>query len=109
MISETHIFSPTVINEAKLGFNRNWILRSNLRTNTDFNPESIGLTGIRAGLPPNDRPLNPLETGYVPMNVTGYLTIGDGDLLPDFNVSETWQIVDSVTWTQRRSHLQSRH
>ena len=33
------------------------------------------------------------------MAVTGYLTMGDGDLLPDFNVSETWQIVDSVTWT----------
>jgi outer membrane receptor protein involved in Fe transport len=99
VISETHIFSPTVINEAKLGFNRNWILRSNPRTNTDFNPESIGLTGIRAGLPPNDRPLNALETGYVPIAVTGYLTMGDGDLLPDFNVSETWQIVDSATWS----------
>jgi hypothetical protein len=100
VISETHIFSPTVINEAKIGFNRNWILRSNPRTNTDFNPESVGLTGIRAGLPPNDRPLNPLETGYVPMAITGYLTIGDGDLLPDFNVSETWQLVDSVTMTR---------
>jgi hypothetical protein len=100
VISETHIFSPTLINEAKIGFNRNWILRSNLRTNTDFNPESIGLTGIRAGLPPNDRPLNALETGYLPMAVTGYLTMGDGDLLPDFNVSETWQIVDSATWSR---------
>ncbi len=105
VISETHIFSPTLINEAKLGFNRNWILRSNPRTNTNFNPESVGLTNIRAGLPPNDRPLNPLETGYVPMMVTGYLTMGDGDLLPDFNVSETWQIVDSMTWTRGHTHL----
>lgn len=100
VISESHIFSPTLINEAKLGFNRNWILRSNPRTNTDFDPESIGLTGITAGLPPNDRPLNSLETGYVPMNVLGYLTMGDGGLIPDFNVSETWQVVDSLTWTR---------
>jgi hypothetical protein len=100
VLSETHIFSPTVINEAKLGFNRNWILRSNPRTNTSFDPESVGLTGILAGLPPNQRPLSPLETGYVPMNVQGYLTMGDGGLIPDFNVSETWQIVDSVTWTR---------
>lgn len=99
VISETHIFSPTMINEAKLGFNRNWILRSNPRTNTDFDPQSVGLTGIVAGLPPNQRPLSPLETGYVPMAIPGFLTIGDGDLLPDFNVSETWQIVDSMTWT----------
>jgi hypothetical protein len=100
VISETHIFSPTLINEAKLGFNRNWILRSNPRTNTNFDPESVGLTGIRAGLGVNQRKLDPLETGYVPMAITGYLTIGDGDLLPDFNVSETWQMVDSLTWTR---------
>jgi hypothetical protein len=50
VISETHIFSPTLINEAKLGFNRNWILRSNLRTNTNFDPQSVGLIGILAGL-----------------------------------------------------------
>ncbi|MBV6432225.1 MAG: hypothetical protein IANPNBLG_02361 [Bryobacteraceae bacterium] len=100
VLSETHIFSPALINEAKLGFNRNWILRSNPRTNTNFNPESIGLTNILAGLPPNQRPLSPLETGYVPVNVLGYLTMGDGGLIPDFNVSETWQIVDSLTWTR---------
>lgn len=100
VLSETHIFSPTVINEAKIGFNRNWILRSNPRTNTNFDPQSIGLTGILAGIPPNQRPLNSLETGYVPMAINGYLTIGDGDLLPDFNVSETWQIVDSLSWTR---------
>jgi outer membrane receptor protein involved in Fe transport len=100
VISETHIFSPTLINEAKFGFNRNWILRSNPRTNTNFDPESVGLTNIRAGLGVNQRRLDPLETGYVPMAITGYLTIGDGDLLPDFNVSQTWQIVDSITWTR---------
>lgn len=100
VISETHIFSPNLINEAKLGFNRNWILRSNPRTNTNFDPESVGLTEIRAGLPPFQRKLDPLETGYVPMNVIGYLTMGDGDLIPDFNVSETWQIVDAITWTK---------
>lgn len=100
VLSETHIFSPSLINEAKLGFNRNWVLRSNLRTNTNFDPESVGLTGIRAGIGANQRKLDPLETGYVPMAITGYLTIGDGDLLPDFNVSETWQIVDSLTWTR---------
>ena len=100
VLSESHIFSPTLINEIKLGFNRNWILRSNPRTNTDFDPVSVGLTNITAGLPPNNRPLNPLETGYVPMNVVGYLTMGDGGLIPDYNISETWQLVDSLTWTR---------
>jgi hypothetical protein len=101
VLSETHIFSPTLINEAKLGFNRNWILRKNPRTNTDFDPESVGLVGVRAGAGPGQtRRLSPLETGYVPMSISGYVTMGDGDLLPDFNVSETWQVVDSITWTR---------
>lgn len=101
VISETHIFKPTILNEAKLGFNRNWILRKGLRTNTDFDPESIGLRGVRS-IDPNTlqpRKLTPLETGLVPMLVTGYLTMGDGGLIPDFNVSETWQIVDNLTVT----------
>ncbi|MGH9661700.1 MAG: TonB-dependent receptor domain-containing protein [Bryobacteraceae bacterium] len=101
VLSHTHVFSPTVINEAKLGFNRNWILRKNPRTNTDFDPESVGLRGIRAGAGAGQsRPLSPLETGFTPMAISGYLTMGDGGLLPDFNVSETWQIVDSITWTR---------
>jgi hypothetical protein len=102
VIGETHVFSPTVLNEAKFGFNRNWILRKGLRTNTDFDPESIGLTGVRS-VDPNtgqSRKLNPLETGLVPMLVTGYLTMGDGGLIPDFNVSETWQLVDNLTMTR---------
>ena len=99
VLSETHIFAPTVLNEAKLGYNRNWVFRRGIRTNTDFSPESIGLTGVRS-VDPNTRqlrPLTPLETGLVPMNVTGYLTIGDGGLIPDFNLSTTWQLVDNLT------------
>ena len=102
VLSETHIFSPNVLNEAKFGFNRNWILRKGLRTNTDFDPESIGLTGVRSVDPNTLQPrrLTPLETGLVPMLVTGYLTMGDGGLIPDFNVSQTWQIVDNLTFTR---------
>jgi outer membrane receptor protein involved in Fe transport len=99
VLGETHIFSPSVLNEAKLGYNRNWVFRRGIRTNTNFDPESIGLTGVRS-LDPNTgqpRKLTPLETGLVPMNVTGYLTIGDGGLIPDFNLSTTWQLVDNLT------------
>jgi hypothetical protein len=101
VLSHTHIFSPTLLNEAKIGFNRNWILRKNPRTNTDFDPESVGLRGIRAGAGAGQsRRLSPLETGYLPITAVGYLTMGDGDLLPDYNISETWQFVDSITWNR---------
>ena len=102
VISHTHLFSPTVLNDFKIGFNRNWILRKGLRTNTDFDPESFGLTGVRSVDPETRQPrrLNGLETGIVPMNVAGYLGMGDGGLIPDFNVSETWQLVDNFTVTR---------
>jgi hypothetical protein len=50
VLSQTHIFSPALMNEAKFGCNRNRIIRSNPRTNTSFDPESVGLTNIRAEL-----------------------------------------------------------
>jgi len=102
VISHTHLFSPTVLNEMKVGFNRNWILRKGLRTNTNFDPESAGIPGVRAVDPETRAPrrLSPFETGLVPMNVSGYLTMGDGGLIPDFNVSETWQLVDNFTVTR---------
>ncbi len=102
VLSHTHLFSATMLNELKLGFNRNWILRSGVRTNTNFDPGSIGLKGVQ-GLDPETRApraLSPFETGLVPMNVSGYLTMGDGGLIPDFNVSETWQLVDNFTITK---------
>ncbi len=101
VLSETHTFSPTMLNEAKFGYNRNWVFRRGIRTNTNFDPESLGLIGVRSTDPGTGqpRPLTPLETGVVPMNVTGYLTIGDGGLIPDFNLSTTWQLVDNLTVT----------
>ena len=36
------------------------------------------------------------------MSVTGYVQMGDGDLIPDFNVTETWHMVDNFTWNRGR-------
>ncbi|MDW8224248.1 MAG: TonB-dependent receptor [Gemmatales bacterium] len=102
VINHTHMFSPTLLHDLRLGFNRVWVFRRGIRTDTDFDPESMGLVGVRAIDPETLQPrrLNRRETGMVPMNVQGYLTMGDGGLIPDFNVSETWHLVDSLTWTR---------
>ena len=102
VINYMHMFSPTVLHDFRIGFNRAWVFRKGIRTDTDFDPESMGLKGVRATDPETGqpRPLNPRETGIVPFNVQGFLTIGDGGLIPDFNVSETWHFVDSVTVTR---------
>ncbi|MBI3697239.1 MAG: TonB-dependent receptor [Acidobacteria bacterium] len=99
VISHIHIFSPNVLNEAKVGFNRIHSLQKGIRTDTDFDPESLGIRGVR-GLDPETRQprrLTPFETGIVPAFVSGYLDMGDSGLLPDFNVTETYQYVDNLT------------
>ncbi|MBK9167163.1 MAG: TonB-dependent receptor [Bryobacterales bacterium] len=102
VVNHTHMFSPTVLNDFRIGFNRAWVFRRSLRTDTDFDPESMGLVGVRAVDPETLQPrlLNPRETGRVPMNVQGFLSMGDAGLIPDFNVSETWHLVDSITVTR---------
>ncbi|HUQ94835.1 MAG TPA: TonB-dependent receptor [Bryobacteraceae bacterium] len=104
VIGETHTFTTNAINEFRLGFNRNYVLRRNPRTNTDFDPESVGLRGVRSTDTETRQPqrLTRFETGYVPMTVTGYVQMGDGDLIPDFNVTETWHMVDNFTWNRGR-------
>lgn len=104
VVGETHTFSTNAINEFRLGFNRNYVLRQNPRTNTSFDPESVGLRGVRSTDTETRQPqrLTPFETGYVPMTVTGYVQMGDGDLIPDFNVTETWHMVDNFTWNRGR-------
>jgi hypothetical protein len=42
-----HIFNPSVINEARYGYNRSVDNTFNTRTNTDFNVAALGLTGFR--------------------------------------------------------------
>lgn len=104
VIGETHTFTTNAINEFRLGFNRSYVLRQNPRTNSDFDPESVGLRGVRSTDTETRQPqrLTPFETGYVPMTVTGYVQMGDGDLIPDFNVTQTWHLVDNFTWNRGR-------
>ena len=97
VLSETHIFSPSVLNEAKLGYNRNGFSQR-YPDETNFDPESIGLAGIQASIRIRATAQTDIaRNGLVPMNVTGYLTIGDSGLIPDFNLSTTWQLVDNLT------------
>jgi hypothetical protein len=84
------MFSPTMINEFRFGYNRVDHDQSNPRTNTDFDVDSLGIGQFRVAVD-NNRKFMPLEAAIPP---TGVLQ-GDSGARIDFN--DTYQISDNFT------------
>jgi len=88
-IGETHVFSPTIVNEFRAGYNRvsNALapfIKDNLYSAYGFGyiPPAPGL----AGLPT--------------ISVTGYSQMGEEGFLPDQKGSDTFQLSDGLTWNK---------
>jgi hypothetical protein len=94
-----HIFSPTILNELRLGVNLEHVKQLSIRTGTDFTVQSLGINGFNVG-GPNGRPLNPNEEGFPLLNISGYLGMGDDKAASNLDDSRTYQLVDTLTWTK---------
>ena len=88
-IGETHVFSPTIVNEFRAGYNRvsNALapfIKENLYSQYGFGyiPAAPGL----AGLPT--------------ITITGYSQLGEAGFLPDQKGSDTFQMSDGLTWNK---------
>lgn len=84
--SETHIFTPTLTNEIRFGYN--WgvfkLLQSNANTDLSAN---LGLGGI---------PYQPSTGGLPLMNISQISAAGTPGFLPNQNVADNYQILDNV-------------
>lgn len=85
-----HLFRPTVINEFRFGYNRVDHDQRNLRTNTDFDVDSLGVGQFRVAVD-NNRKFRPLEAAIPNLGIIG----GDSGARIDFN--DTYQISDNFT------------
>ena len=85
-----HMFSPTVLNEFRFGYNRVDHDQSNPRTNTDFDVDSLGIGQFRVAVD-NNRKFTPLEAA---IPGTGILQ-GDTGARIDFN--DTYQISENFS------------
>jgi hypothetical protein len=94
-----HVFSPSVVNELRLGTNLEHVKQLSVRTNTDFTIESLGIHGFLVG-GPNGRPLTPSEEGFPTLGISGYINIGDGTAASNLDDSRTYQVADNLTWTK---------
>jgi hypothetical protein len=94
MIGETHVFSPALINDARIAFSR---------TSSAVNHENQGNSiNQQVGMP--ELSSNPRDFGLSFITITGYSPIGDEYNNPQFNAINVFQLLDTASWSRGR-HL----
>ena len=88
-LSETHTFSPSLVNEARVGLNHNYNTRELPTQNTLGLPEQYGIPGIQqvsgnGGLPT--------------FNINGLSAFGGRRFSPTIQTTEAQDFTDNVTW-----------
>jgi hypothetical protein len=73
-----HTFSPTLLNEFRFGYQRQFIEMYTPRRNTAFKAEDLGINGLRVG-GPNGRSLVGREAGFPLIGIQGLVGMGDGN------------------------------
>lgn len=94
MISETHVFSPALVNDLRFAFNRvaSAVLQENQGTSVN---RAVGLPELST---------NPRDFGLSFITVTGFSPLGHEGNNPQNSVTNTFQILDSATYSRGR-HL----
>ncbi len=94
MIGETHVFAPTLLNEARVAFNR-------VANHTDQEGQGTSRNRL-VGLP--ELSSNPRDFGLSEISIAGFAPLGNGNTSPQFGATNTYQISDIATWSRGR-HL----
>jgi Carboxypeptidase regulatory-like domain/TonB dependent receptor len=97
-LSETHTFSPTLVNEFRLGYNNLRATRVQPNANTQGIPEQFGIQGV---------PQGNSNGGLGSIYFTGLNSLGSSQYLPSIELSTTSQITDNVTKTLGRQTLKA--
>jgi len=92
-IGWTHIFSPNLVNEARIGYARFGFYR----IQEDFNSDVVNRLGI-GGLP--DAGKTPFNNGAPQISVTGYVTIGGPTNLPQGRHDNNYNYIENLTLTK---------
>ncbi len=86
--SETHSFSPTLINELRVGYSRIHTTQLQPFANTLGLPQQFGIQGI---------PQVPENGGLPAIGIAGLNTLGASSFLPGNRVSDTSQLTENLT------------
>lgn len=82
--------SPTVLNELRLGFNRDYAHSDPIGLKLGQSLASnYGLSGV---------PNGPNSAGIPPININGLTRLGSSPWRPQYQISQVWQILDNLSW-----------
>jgi hypothetical protein len=95
-LGETRLFSPTLVNEARLGYNRLSVQRLQPNAGTTGIPAQYGIPGV---------PQGDSNGGLGAITLTGLNTLGSNGYLPSIELSTNTQVSDNVTKTLGRETL----
>jgi hypothetical protein len=88
MLSWTHIFSPTMVNEARVGFSRLVTARTQANANTD-EFKALGIGGYD--------PTTTLNGGLPQFGLGRYSQMGANDWLPTKEYNNEWDLIENLT------------
>ena len=92
-ISYVSVLSPSMVNEARLGWNR--FAEGFFPEDHSFNPLSIGLDTVGPSTPNNN---NPYNFGMPVISVSGLPQIGSDKGDPRQRVDSNWHYIDNISW-----------
>jgi hypothetical protein len=95
-LGETRLFSPTLVNEVRLGYNRLSVQRVQPNGNTDGIPDQFGIPGV---------PQGSSNGGLGAISMAGLNTLGSNGFLPSIELSTNFQLSDNVTKTTGKHTL----
>jgi hypothetical protein len=94
VVGHTRVWSPTVVQESRLAFNRSFIFQSDPRENTDFSiQQELGIPGIPASGQTNGFPL---------INIASFSSFGDMTNNPLIQPDQVWQLMSNLTLNRGR-------
>jgi hypothetical protein len=88
VVGYTHVFTPTTINVARVGFNHLHTTRFGPEGNTEGLPAQYGIQGI---------PQQSENGGLPQIVIAGLSNLGSNDFLPSDEISQTLQVTDDFT------------
>jgi Carboxypeptidase regulatory-like domain/TonB-dependent Receptor Plug Domain len=88
VIGYTHVFTPTTINVARVGFNHLHTTRTGPEGSVEGIPAQYGIQGV---------PQGNLNGGLPSIEISGLSTLGSNDFLPSDEISQTLQVSDDFT------------
>ncbi len=99
VVSETHIFSPTIVNTARYGWTRFFVYAQNWDAGQQLaSPSNLNIPGV---INPN----NPLSDGLPVYTFSGYTAIGDAGNSPTDIGTNNYQWDDDLTLVRGKHSL----